>query len=191
MITTISNNTNKKIMALIEQLPEEVRCNDKWTYLRELTKEELLSFFGISYARGLLGQNFLKLRRLFSVDVGHPIFSASMSFNRLVFINTMISFDDANSRLIKPNMHTRQARGGLSKHLQNSITHILRVENDKVEQSPPNDDTPRTCKMCVIASHGKGHKSAKYSMTKAKSRCPKCQQPVCRKHTITVCESCT
>ena len=92
---------------------------------------------------------------------------------------------------IKPNMHIRQARGGLPKHLQNSITHILRVQNDKVEQSPPNDDTPRTCKMCVIASHGKGHKSAKYSMSKVKSRCAKCQQPVCRKHTITVCESCT
>ena len=62
MITTVLNNTNKKIMALIEQLPEEVRSNDKYTYLREVTKEELLAFFGISYARGLLGQNFLKLR---------------------------------------------------------------------------------------------------------------------------------
>ena len=59
---------------------------------------------------------------------------------------------------IKPSMHIRQARRSLSKHLQNSITHILRVQNDKVEQSPPNDDTPRTCKMCVIASHGKGRK---------------------------------
>ena len=98
MITTVLNNTNKKIMALIEQLPEEVRSNDKYTHLREVTKEELLAFFGISYARGLLGQNFLKLRRLFSVDVGHPIFSASMSFNRLVFIKAMISFDDANTR---------------------------------------------------------------------------------------------
>ena len=48
--------------------------------------------------------------------------------------------------LIKPNMHTRLARRGLSKYLQNSITHILRVESDKVEQSPSNDDTPRTCK---------------------------------------------
>ena len=36
--------------------------------------------------------------------------------------------------LIKPNMHTRLARGDLSKHLQNSITHILGIENDKVEQ---------------------------------------------------------
>ena len=62
MITTVLNNTNKKIMALIEQLPEEVRSNDKYTYLREVTKEDLLAFFGISYARGLLGQYFLKLR---------------------------------------------------------------------------------------------------------------------------------
>ena len=31
------------------------------------------------------------------MDVGHPIFSASMSFNRLVSIRAMISFDDANS----------------------------------------------------------------------------------------------
>ena len=97
VITTVLNNTNKKIMALVEQLPEEIRSNNKYTYLRKVTKEELLAFFGISYARGLLGQNFLKLRRLFSVDVGHPIFSASMSFNRLVFIKAMISFDDANT----------------------------------------------------------------------------------------------
>ena len=71
--------------------------------------------------------------------------------------------------LVKPNMHTRLARGGLSKHLQNSITHILGVENDKVEQPPPNDDTPRRCKICIIASHGKEHKSAKDSIGKVKS----------------------
>ena len=85
-------------MALIEQLPEEVRSNDKYTYLREVTKEKILDFFGISYARDLLRQNFLKLRRLFSVDVDHPIFSAGMSFKCLVFIKAMISFDDGNTR---------------------------------------------------------------------------------------------
>ena len=72
-------------MALIEQLPEEVRSNDKYTYLIEVTKEELLDFFGISYARGLLEQNFLKLRRLFSLNVGHPIFSASIEFQSPCF----------------------------------------------------------------------------------------------------------
>ena len=93
--------------------------------------------------------------------------------------------------LVKPNMNTRLARGGLSKRLQNSIRHILGVENNKVEQPPPNDDTSRRCKMCIIASRGKEHKSVKDSMEKVKSRCAKCQQPVCRKQTITVCEPCT
>ena len=88
-------------------------------------------------------------------------------------------------------MHTRLARVGLSQHLQNSITHILGVENSKVEQPPPNDGTPRRCQKCVIASYGKGHKSSKDSMAKVKSRCSKYQQPVCRKHPITVCESWT
>ena len=55
---------------------------------------------------------------------------------------------------VKPNIHTRLARGGLSKHLQNSITHILGAENDKVEHLPPNNDTPIRCKICVISSHG-------------------------------------
>ena len=95
--------------------------------------------------------------------------------NRKAIFVTNNAKEDVNSfefgwklmkALVKPNMHTPLARGGLSKHLQNSIAHILRVENDKVEQPPPNDDTPRRCKMCVIASHGKGHKSAKDSMGK-------------------------
>ena len=68
------------------QAPEEERSNGKYTYFIEVTEEELLAFFGISYARSLLGQNFLKLRLIFSVDVGYPIFSPSVSFNSLVFI---------------------------------------------------------------------------------------------------------
>ena len=88
-------------------------------------------------------------------------------------------------------MHTCLGRAGLSKHLQDWITRIFGVENDKVEQPPPNDETRRRCEMCVILSHGKGHKSAKNSMGKVKSWCAKCQQPFCRKHTVTVCESCT
>ena len=85
-------------MTLVEQLPEKVHTNDKYTYLREVIKEEFLAFFGISYARHLLGQNFLKLRRLFSVDVVYPIFSASVNFSHLVFLKAMISFNDANTR---------------------------------------------------------------------------------------------
>ena len=49
------------------------------------------------------------------------------------------------------------------------VISILEVENDKVEQPPPNDDTLRRCKICVIASHGKGHKSVKDTTGKVKS----------------------
>ena len=67
-------------------------------------------------------------------------------------------------------MHTRLATGDFSKHMQklnhtknigelscltSLITQTLGVENDTVEQLPPNDDTSRRCKMCVITSHGK------------------------------------
>ena len=45
--------------------------------------------------------------------------------------------------LIKPNMCTCLVRGSLSKHLQNLITHILGVENDKVEQPPAKENSPR------------------------------------------------
>ena len=41
--------------------------------------------------------------------------------------------------LVKPNIHNHLARECLSKHLQNSITYILRVKNDRVEQ-PADDD---------------------------------------------------
>ena len=42
MITTVLNNTNKKIMVLIEQMPEEVYSNDKYTYLTEVKKKSFL-----------------------------------------------------------------------------------------------------------------------------------------------------
>ena len=70
--------------------------------------------------------------------------------------------------LVNPHMHTHLAKGDLPKHLQISIKHILGVENDKVEQLPPNDNLPRRCKICIIASHGKGYKTAKDSMGKVK-----------------------
>ena len=49
-------------------------------------------------ARGLPGQNRPKLERLFTLDVGHPIFSPSMSFNRLVLIKTTIYFDVSSTK---------------------------------------------------------------------------------------------
>ena len=51
MITMVLNNTNHKIMTLIEQLPEEVLNNNKCAYLREIIKKSVLIFL-ISHMQG-------------------------------------------------------------------------------------------------------------------------------------------
>ena len=68
--------------------------------------------------------------------------------------------------LVKHNMQIGLAREGLSKHLHNSITHILGVKNKGQMMPPPNDDPPSGSKMVIIASHGDGHKSAKDYISK-------------------------
>ena len=68
--------------------------------------------------------------------------------------------------LVKHNMQIGLAREGLSKHLHNSITHILGVKNKEQMMPPPNDDPPSGSKMVIIASHGDGHKSAKDYISK-------------------------
>ena len=45
-------------MTLTEQLSEEVRSNDKYTYLGEVTREELLAFLVSHIQVACLGKNF-------------------------------------------------------------------------------------------------------------------------------------
>ena len=54
--------------------------------------------------------------------------------------------------IVKPNMHTRLPKRCLSKHLQNSITHILEVENNKVEQLSPHDTFKKVKNVCYCIS---------------------------------------
>ena len=48
----ILNKTNNKIMAVIEQLPEEVRNNDKHIYLRKVTKRKNACFVWYLICKG-------------------------------------------------------------------------------------------------------------------------------------------
>lgn len=69
----VLNNNNNKIMVVIKQLPEEVRNDDKYTtYLREVTKEELLAFLY------LICKLLPKLRQHFSLCISHPIFQQEL-----------------------------------------------------------------------------------------------------------------
>lgn len=42
-------------------------------------------------------QNFMGEIKVFSQDIGHPIYSSTMTYNQMSFIETRISFDDANT----------------------------------------------------------------------------------------------
>ena len=65
MITTVLNKTNKKIMVLIEQMPEEVRSNDKYTYLREVKKKRASCLFWYLICKGLAWTKFSKIETTF------------------------------------------------------------------------------------------------------------------------------
>ena len=51
-------------------------------------------FIGFLYAPGLFWLAMHNTKILFSPTAGHPVFTATMSKHRFVFLNTVISFDD-------------------------------------------------------------------------------------------------
>ena len=50
IITTILMYTNGKIHRVIAELPDEMKNNDKYSHIKEVTETELLAFFGFYYA---------------------------------------------------------------------------------------------------------------------------------------------
>ena len=66
--------------------------------MKKVTVEEIYAFTGLYLSRRLYKRNTLSVGKLFSNDVGPPIFSATMSRNRFVFIRPHLSFDDETTR---------------------------------------------------------------------------------------------
>ena len=62
--------------------------------MKEVTVEEIYAFIGLYIYRGLYKLNSLSVDKLFTNDFGPPIFSATMSRNRFVFIRAHLSLDD-------------------------------------------------------------------------------------------------
>ena len=50
------------------------------------------------YVRGLVSQNQLQAKRLISNEICHPIFSATTSYNHMLFVKAMLTFDDPETR---------------------------------------------------------------------------------------------
>ena len=73
--------------------------------------------------------------------------------------------------LVVPDMEKRLLKRGFSKPLQQSISLFAGVATVAEIPPSPDDNIPRRCQMCLNENHGDGHKEAKKSIGKVKSRC--------------------
>ena len=98
--------------------------------------------------------------------------------------------------LVKNFIPERLQKGGLTAYLRNTMLRLiaegnenLAIENTANQATSP-DNIPKRCKTCVIESHGTGHKDSENKTGKVKTRCAKCQHPVCKKHSHNIFEPC-
>ena len=100
MLTLVADKTNLRIDSTRAKLAtsEKYTANpSKYTWYGETDPVELRAYFGLLYARGLLGQNLHKTNLLFT-EHSHFIFGATMSKNRMQFLYAHISFDTLEER---------------------------------------------------------------------------------------------
>ena len=71
---------------------------DLGTVIKECTVIEMSAFIGLILCRGLWKQNTFSINQLFSEKYGLPIYAATMSRNRFVFLLKHIPFDDERAR---------------------------------------------------------------------------------------------
>ena len=89
--------TNKHIEKTLSNLPPDTDYS-KCPYLKEIDTEDLHATIGLMYFRGLFNQNNKNCRLLFGDKYGQPVFSATMSRNRFLFIVANLRFDDEETR---------------------------------------------------------------------------------------------
>ena len=92
-------HTKTKVQNTLSKLSDNFVFQDsRYSYMKEVTVEEIYAFIGLYLYRGLYKLNTLSVDKLFSTDFVPLIFSATMSRNHLVFIRAHLSFDDETTR---------------------------------------------------------------------------------------------
>ena len=95
MIDLILEKTNAKIAKILDNAPEELLSRE--SLMKETFAIEIRAFIDL-LIKGLYKLKTFRIARLFSERYGPPIFSATMSWNRLFFILANLSFDDEETR---------------------------------------------------------------------------------------------
>ena len=96
LLGVIVTCTNRKINKILEKLIEME--TEAYNYVKETNIEELKAYIGLLYARGLLQLSGQDVKLLFQDDIAHPIFGATMSYHRFIFLNSNITFDNIDDR---------------------------------------------------------------------------------------------
>ena len=101
MFSLIESKVNEKIKTRTEALTkqkEHLFESSKYPWIKPTNIFELRALIGLLYFRGLFGMNQHSLHRLFSDKAGHPVFSATMSRDRMKFLLSILTFDDPETR---------------------------------------------------------------------------------------------
>ena len=78
--------TGNKISNIRSELPCKNLQNDTYLYINIITESELLAFFQFYVCQGVAWSKSIASKKLFSNEIGHPIFSATTNYNNMLFI---------------------------------------------------------------------------------------------------------
>ena len=97
----ITTKTNMRINRHLDKLGEHKKHifeSSKYSWWKETRYPGMRALIGLIYLRGLYGMNHRNIELLFAKHIGHDIFGATMSQQRMKFLLANITFDDPEER---------------------------------------------------------------------------------------------
>ena len=84
-------STSRKIQATLSSIPDEPRRDYTCPYFPDTDKRKIHAVIGLMYFRGLLGQNYHHVNRIFSERSGHPVFGNKRNFFNYIRIRLLVN----------------------------------------------------------------------------------------------------
>ena len=91
---------------------------------------------------------------------------------------------------MKPRVTNRLEKGRLPNSLQVFLKMPLKAPVIGMPPSPSKVNVTRPCRTCITKSYCTGHIASKSNISKVKTVCDKCSDPVCGNHIAPMCNEC-
>ena len=97
IIADMTVRTNKRIYSLLESFTpaKRAKMKTKNKYAVETCDEEVKAYLGLAFLRGYFQWNYWSAKKVWK---SHPLFPATMTLNRFVYINRHITLDEIDTR---------------------------------------------------------------------------------------------